>query len=68
MKDQIRKIAIDSINGNLITPADRIVSKNFFRYIEAYCCELKVTEFDILLNDDKFEMIWSLYTNVMSNQ
>jgi hypothetical protein len=64
MKEQIRKITIDSLNGLVITPADKVMIKKFISYIEAYCCELHVTEWDILLDDDNFERIWSLYTNV----
>lgn len=64
MKEQIRKITIDSLNGLTITPADKIVIKRFVSYIEAYCCELGLTEWDILLNDDNFEKIWNLYTNI----
>jgi hypothetical protein len=64
MKEQIRKITIDSLNGLAVTPADKVMIKKFVSYIEAYCCELHVTEWDILLDDDNFEKIWSLYTNV----
>jgi hypothetical protein len=64
MKEQIRKITIDSLNGLAITLADKVMIKKFISYIEAYCCELHVTEWDILLDDDNFERIWGLYTNV----
>jgi hypothetical protein len=64
MKEQIRKITIDRLNGLDITPADKAMIKKFTSYIEAYCCELGVTEWDMLLNDDNYEKIWNLYTNV----
>jgi hypothetical protein len=64
MKEQIRKITIDNLNGLTITPADKIIIKKFVSYIEAYCCELGVTEWDILLNDDNFEKVWNIYTSI----
>jgi len=67
MKDQIRKIAINNLNGELITPGDKIIAKKFLNYINVYCCELKVSESDVLYDEEKFDIIWNLYTNVITN-
>jgi hypothetical protein len=43
---------------------DEIALKKFTSYIEAYCAELKTTEHEILLNDELFEMVYSLFYNI----
>jgi len=43
---------------------DEIALKKFTSYIEAYCAELKTTEHDILLDDELFEMVYSLFYNI----
>jgi hypothetical protein len=43
---------------------DEIALKKFTTYIEAYCAELKTTEHEILLNDELFESVYSLFYNI----
>ena len=43
---------------------DEIALQKFTSYIEAYCAELNTTEHEILLNDELFEMVYSLFYNI----
>jgi hypothetical protein len=43
---------------------DEIALQKFTSYIEAYCAELKTTEHEILLNDELFESVYSLFYNI----
>ena len=43
---------------------DEITLQKFTNYIEAYCAELKTTEHDILLNDELFETVYSIFHNL----
>ena len=45
---------------------DEIALKKFTTYIEAYCAEMKATEHDILLNDELFESVYSIFHNIMT--
>lgn len=64
-KHRLRAIAIDKLNGNSISPTDKIIANEFLSYINAYCCELKLTECDILMDDDTYNSVWSLFKKVM---
>lgn len=39
--------------------------QNYENYIYAYCAELKVTECDILNNEELFEQTFNLFENVI---
>jgi hypothetical protein len=43
---------------------DEIALKKFTSYIEAYCAELNTTDYEILLNDELFETVYSLFHNI----
>ena len=43
---------------------DEIALKKFTTYIEAYCAELNTTDYEILLNDELFETVYSLFHNI----
>ena len=43
---------------------DEFLLQKFTTYIEAYCAELKTTEHDILLNDELFESVYSIFHNI----
>ena len=45
---------------------DEIALQKFTSYIEAYCAELKTTEHEILLNDELFESVYSIFHNIMT--
>lgn len=45
---------------------DEVTLKKFTSYIEAYCAEMKTTEHDILLNDELFETVYSIFHNIMT--
>ena len=43
---------------------DEIALRKFTTYIEAYCAELNTTEHDILLNDELYESVYSIFYNI----
>lgn len=61
----IRKNAIEHYYGNDISENDRKMNDKFFYYLQAYCCEMKYSELDILLNDEHYESVFHLFENVM---
>jgi hypothetical protein len=64
MKEKQRKIAIDFFMGKEISESDRLLASGIFNYIEAWCYELKVSEFDVLRNDQNWEKVWSIYSSI----
>jgi hypothetical protein len=67
MKNKIREIAINDLNGLNIDELDHSLSKKFIRYIEAYSCELGKTKHELLFDDNNFEKVWSIYNNIEIN-
>lgn len=61
----IRENAIKQLKGNQPCDESKPVVDKFFWYLESYCAELKHTEDDVLLNDDHYEKVWSLFSNVV---
>lgn len=64
MENRIRKITLDKISGIEISESDRSESSLFTRYMDAYCSELGKTEFEVILNDEEFDILWGLYKNL----
>jgi hypothetical protein len=48
--------------------SDEPVVRSFIKYIDAYCAELKCTEQDILLDDEKYEQVFGIFSNIMSTK
>jgi len=46
--------------------SDEPVVHSFVKYIDAYCAELKCTEQDILLNDEKYGEVFGIFSRIMS--
>jgi hypothetical protein len=44
---------------------DKFILDKFFRYLEAYCAEMKCCELDIFLNDENWENVFHLFENIM---
>lgn len=61
--DNLRELTILAFQGEEIK--EEIVER-FKWFIEAYCAELKRTENDVLFNDETYDMVLSLFDNVMS--
>jgi len=45
--------------------SEQKILKRLFYYMDCYCAELKMTELDILLNDENYEIFYSLFNSVM---
>jgi hypothetical protein len=43
---------------------DEIALQKFTNYIEAYCAELNTTDYEILLNDELFETVYSIFHRI----
>lgn len=65
ISNNLRRATIDKINGNEISEKDKIIVKDFIKYLDAFCADLNYTEFDILLNDENYEMVFGLFDNVI---
>ena len=46
---------------------NEIILSKFLSYIDAYCAELKTTEHEILLNDELFNDVYSIFSNISSS-
>lgn len=60
--EYLRELTIEHIFKN--KKSTEPVVKNFVKYIDAYCAEMKKTEHDILLNDELFERVYSIFYNI----
>lgn len=45
--------------------SDEPIVGDFIKYIDAYCAELKCTEEDILLNDETYQKVFDIFSNLM---
>lgn len=61
----IRENAIKRLRGNEPCEKSKPVVDKFFYYLDCYCAELKHTEDDVLLNDDHYESVWGLFSNIV---
>ncbi len=61
----LREQAINVVRGNHKITSDEKVLKKFFHYLDAYCAEMKQTEWDVLLNDENYENVYQLFDNIM---
>jgi hypothetical protein len=61
----LRQNAYKVYKGEYISAKDKNIVDKFFRYLDAYCAELKCSELDILLNDKNWENVFHLFENVM---
>ncbi len=65
MKTLVRENAIKQLKGNQPCEISKPVVDKFFWYLECYCAELKQTEDDVLYDDEHYEMVWSLFSNIV---
>ncbi len=61
----LRQNAYKVYKGEDISEKDKNMVDKFFRYLDAYCAEMKCSELDILLNDKNWEDVFHLFENVM---
>lgn len=61
----IRENAIKRLRGNEPCEKSKHVVDKFFYYLDCYCAELKHTEDDVLLNDEHYESVWNLFSNIV---
>lgn len=61
----IRENAIKQLKGNKPCEKSKPVVDKFFNYLDCYCAELKQTEDDVLFNDEHYEMVWGLFSNIV---
>jgi hypothetical protein len=59
---QLRENAIAFFNGKSIEQS--LLDKNFIDYINAYCFELKKTEWDVLYNDETYDIVFSIFNSI----
>jgi hypothetical protein len=61
----LRQNAYKIYKGECASEKDKVVLDKFFRYLEAYCAEMKCTELDIFLNDKNWESVFHLFESIM---
>ena len=62
---ELRKRAIEVLRNTSEIGSDEIYLKKLLYYMDCFCVELKQTEMDILLNDENYDMFYSLFNSVM---
>ena len=62
----LRELTILSYQGEEIKEGKELVYR-FKGFIEAYCAELKKTENDVLYNDETYDVVLSLFKNVLKH-
>jgi len=61
----LRQNAYKVYKGEDISEKDKNMVDKFFRYLDAYCAEMKCSELDIFLNDKNWESVFHLFENIM---
>lgn len=60
----LRELTILSFKNDQLIKEEEV--KNFKSFIEVYCSDLKKTEWDVLLNDELYVEVLSLFNNLKS--
>lgn len=60
----VRKLVKDKIMGNSVEKSHELVVNQFTYYLEAYCSELKFTDWEIVHDDEHFEKVWGIYKSI----
>jgi hypothetical protein len=61
----LRQNAYKVYQGHEASESDKVVIEKFFKYLDAYCAEMKCSELDIFLNDENWENVFHLFENIM---
>lgn len=61
----LRNRAIEVLRKKTEIDSDEIHLKKLFYYMDCYCVELKMTEEDILLNDERWDSFYYLFNSIM---
>ena len=61
----LREQSINVVKGISEIKPEQTILKKLFYYMECYCVELKMTELDVLLNDDNYDSFYKLFDSVM---
>lgn len=61
----LRRKATEIIKNKSRVEINETDLRNFFYYLDSYCAEMKLTEFDVLLNDENYDFFYNLFESVM---
>jgi hypothetical protein len=61
----IRENSINFFKGKYEINSDDRFLKMFLHYLDAYCAEMKQTEWDVLLDDKNYQSVYGLFDNIM---
>jgi hypothetical protein len=64
MKDTLRESTISYLKESK-TYGDKDIVFEFIKYLDAYCVELKHTEWDILTNDEHYDLVFTLFKSII---
>lgn len=59
---ELRESAIAIFSGQTLTNCR--ITQDFIEYINAYCYELKKTEWDILHDEETFQIVYSIFDSI----
>ncbi len=64
MKASLRESIISYLREDKLF-GDKEIVYEFLRYLEAYCAELNHTEWDVLLHDEHYDLVYSLFDSII---
>ncbi len=64
--EYLRELTVNQIFND--EKSNEPVVNSFVKYIDAYCAELKCTEHDILLNDEKYDEVFGIFSRIMNTE
>jgi hypothetical protein len=64
MKTSLRESLLSYVREDKLF-GDREIVLEFIKYLEAYCAELNYTEWDVLLNDEHYDVVFELFQNII---
>lgn len=62
----VKNLMKNAIMGGDVEPHYQPIVKHFTSYLDAYCSELKFTDWEIVHDDEHFEKVWGIYKSINS--
>ena len=60
----VKNLIKNKIIGVGVEPQHEPMIKHFTNYLDAYCSELKFTDWEIVHDDEHFEKVWGIYKSI----
>jgi len=66
MKTSLRESVISYLREQKLF-GDKDIVFEFIKYLDAYCAELNHTEWDVLSNDEHYDLVYHLFESIILN-